>query len=251
MALHGGAMPEFMDRFPSWSRRVLARARRLVVPSPYLARALARRGFSAEVLPNSIDLARYASRVRERARPRMLWMRAFHPLYNPALAVETLARVARRHPDAHLTLAGQDRGEEPALRRHVERLGLSDRVRFAGFLDAAGKAREGEACDLFLNTNRVDNQPVAVVEACAMGLPVVATAVGGIPDLLTDGETGVLVPDGDADAMADAVCRVVEDAALCARLSRAGRSLAAEFDEPRVTDRWEALLGGASRAEVF
>jgi glycosyltransferase involved in cell wall biosynthesis len=250
MTLHGGAMPEFMDRFPSWSSRVLSRARRLVVPSPYLARELARRGFSAEVIPNSIDLVRYSSRVRERARPRMLWMRAFHALYNPALAVETLARVRLRHPDALLTLAGQDRGEEPTLRRLVERLGLSDHVRFVGFLDAAGKAREADSCDLFLNTNRVDNQPVAVVEACAMGLPVVATAVGGIPDLLTDGETGLLVPDGNADAMAAAVCRLVEDAELCARLSGGGRRLAAEFDEPRVTDRWEALLAAASRPGV-
>jgi glycosyltransferase involved in cell wall biosynthesis len=248
MALHGGAMPEFMDRFPSWTRRVLARARRIVVPSPYLARALSQRGFEAEVIPNSIDLTTYAWRIRERARPRMLWMRAFHPLYNPALAVEVLARVLRKFPEATLTLAGQDRGEEPSLRRLVETRGLSGYVRFAGFLDASGKAREADACDVFLNTNRVDNQPVAVVEACAMGLPVVATAVGGIPDLLKDGETGLLVADGDAEAMAAAVCRLVEDSPLCERLSRAARRLSAEFDEPRVTDRWEALLSAAARA---
>ena len=89
-----------------------------------------------------------------------------------------------------------------------------------------GKRREGNAADIFINTNRIDNMPVAVLEAGATGLPVVATAVGGVPDLLVDGRDAVLVSDDDDAAMADAILRLLRDPELAGRLSRNGRLLA-------------------------
>lgn len=242
MSLHGGAMPQFMDRFPRWTRRVLRRARRLVAPSHYLSRAIEAHGFRAEVIPNIIDLEAYPFRRRMAMRPRLLWMRAFHPIYYPEMAVQVLARVRERQPEATLVMAGQDLGLQSAVERLAARLGLSGAVRFAGFLDSDGKSREFDAADVFINTNRIDNQPVSVIEACAAGLPVVATAVGGVPDLLTQGETGLLVPYGDVEAMAEAVVRLVEDESLASRLSASGRALAARSDAGAVLARWEALF---------
>jgi len=102
--------------------------------------------------------------------------------------------------------------------------------------------REGHAADIFINTNRIDNMPVAVVEACAMGLPVVATAVGGVPDLLKDGETGLLVPDDDDKMMAEAIKRLLDDAELAGRLSANGRLLAERSSWEQVRPRWEELF---------
>ena len=87
-------------------------------------------------------------------------------------------------------------------------------VRFVGFMDMPAKVREGNSAEIFLNTNRVDNMPVAVVEACAMGLPVVATAVGGVPDLLTHEETGLLVPDNDDQSMVAAIMQLLKNSEL-------------------------------------
>ena len=112
----------------------------------------------------------------------------------------------------------------------------------SGFLDIQGKVREGNAADIFINTNRVDNMPVGVVEACAMGLPVVATAVGGVPDLLTDCETGLLVPDSDDAAMVKAIKRLVSESGLAASLSANGRRLAERSSWESVLPQWDQVF---------
>lgn len=240
--LHGGAMPDFMRRFPRWSRRVLRRGAALVVPSRFLCDALLEHGLASHVIPNVVEFAAYPFRLRTTLRPRLFWMRSFHPLYNPLLAVRVLARVRAVRPDATLVMAGQDKGFESTTREEAARLGVLDAVRFVGFLDHAGKTREGDAADIFINTNDIDNAPVAVLEAVAMGLPVVATDVGGLRHLLRDGETGLLVPAGDADAMATAVLRLLTDSALATRLATAARRTAEASAWSCVGPMWDDLL---------
>jgi glycosyltransferase involved in cell wall biosynthesis len=242
MLLHGGALPEFMARFPQWSRRVLQRADQIVTPSTFLARAIAQYGFQAQIIPNVIELSDYPYQRRREIKPSLFWMRSFHPLYNPLLAVRVLARLRECGIDADLVLAGADKGYENAVRKEAASLQLKGAVRFAGFLDRAGKAREGARAGLFLNTSSVDNMPVALLEACAMGLPVVTTAVGGIPDLLTDGETGLLVPDNDEAALAAAIVRLLNEPSLAERLSINGRRLAERSAWEQVRPQWERVF---------
>lgn len=242
MVLHGGALPEFIDRHPRWTRRVLNRADALVAPSTYLQRAVGRSGLQARVIPNVLDLEAYPFRPRRHIRPHLFWMRSFHPIWNPEMAVRVLARVKRRFPEATLTMAGQDKGMLGGVQRLAAERGVLGSVRFPGFLDSEGKRREAAAADIFLNTNRIDNMPVAVVEACAMGLPVVSTKVGGISDLLVHGETGLLVLDDDDEAMADAVIELVGDDALVERLSAGGRRLAERSDWKAVRPQWDLLI---------
>jgi glycosyltransferase involved in cell wall biosynthesis len=242
MTLHGGGLPEFMARHPRWACRVLGRADALVTPSLYLARAVGKYGFHAEVIPNVVDLSDLPYQHRKYLRPRLFWMRSFHPIWNPEMAVRVLARLRQDVPAATLVMAGQDKGSRAEVERLAKRLRLEGAVYFPGFLDAAGKVREGSAADIFLVTNRVDNMPVAVVEACAMGLPVVATAVGGIPDLLTDQETGLLTPDNDEEAMAGAIRQLLGDPDLAARLSTNARRLAVQSSWEQVRPRWEQLF---------
>ncbi len=247
MVLRGGAMPDFMSRYPAWNRLVLSRADVLIAPSNYLKRAIAPYGFQARVIPNVIDLSAYPYGHRVKLSPRLFWMRSFHPIYNPLMAVRVLARVRTQVPEATLVMAGQDKGQEAEVRALAQKLGLNGAVRFSGFLDMAGKVREASAADIFINTNSIDNMPVAVVEACALGLPVVSTDVGGVPDLLTDGETGLLVPDNDDRAMADGICRLLHEPALAARLSEKGRELAARSSWELVRPQWEAVISEVSR----
>ena len=242
MCLRGGAMPEFMARYPHWTRRVLKRADALITPSEFLARAIVPYGYRARVIPNVINLSAYQYRHRQVVSPRMFWMRAFESIYNPLMAIHVLARLRSTMPNASLVMAGQNKGLEAEARLLAQTLGLSEAVRFSGFLDMRGKAREGNAADIFINTNRIDNMPVGVVEACAMGLPVVATAVGGLPDLLTDGETGLLVPDSDDQAMAEAIRRLLSEPGLAGRLSANGRRLAECSSWPGVRPQWEQVF---------
>jgi glycosyltransferase involved in cell wall biosynthesis len=240
--LHGGAMPEFTQRFPRWTRRVFARADAIVSPSEFLTAVASDYGCAPRIIPNSIDIAAYPFKQRERVRARLFWMRSFHRIYNPLMALRVLARVRSSVPDAELVMAGQDKGLARAAQREAARLGLDGAVRFVGFLNSFGKIHEGDAADVFINTSSVDNLPVAVIEACAMGLPVVSTAVGGMRYLLKEGDTGLLVPDDDSDAMANAILRLIGDPGLATRLSTNGRQLAECFSWERVAPQWERLF---------
>jgi glycosyltransferase involved in cell wall biosynthesis len=243
MHCHGGNLPEFKARFPNWTARVLARADIIITPSRYLERVLRRAGVPCAIIPNTIELTLYPYRHRARLRPKLLWMRAFHQqTYNPAMAVRVFARVKRQIPEATLVMAGQYDPAQRDVERLARELGVANSIRFAGFLDMGAKKLEAEDADIFVNTNYIDNMPVGVVEAFAFGLPVVATNVGGIADLIVEGETGLLVPADADNAMAEAIVRLLRDPELAGRLSSNGRKYAETCGWDSVKPRWEQIL---------
>ena len=243
--LHGGALPEFAAKRGRWIRRVLRRADAIVAPSPYLASV-----FSAfpgldrriRVIPNILEIEHYPYRHRSRLEPRLLWMRTFHEVYHPQMAIEVLAGLRQFYPQATLTMAGQEKGLHAEVQALARDRGLSDVVRFPGFLGPEDKAREFGDHDIYINTNRVDNMPVSVLEAGAFGLPIVATAVGGVPYLLRHEETGLLVADADVDGMVGAIRRLLEEPQLAETLSSNGRHLAESCAWEPVRAQWEALF---------
>ncbi len=245
MVLHGGKLPEYRAAHPRRVHRVIRRASCVVAPSRFLARTFEEAGFRVDVIPNVLAIERYQHRHREAARPRLLWMRTFHEHYHPELAVEVLAQVRRTHPDATLTMGGADHGSLDDTRARAEALGVTDAVDLAGYLDATAKARAFADHDVFVNTNRVDNMPVSILEAAAAGLVPVATRAGGVPDLLTDGVDGRLVPVEDADAMAAAVLELLDDDALYARLGTGARQLAERSAWSQVAPQWIAEFSAA------
>lgn len=242
MVLHGGGLPELAEKRPRWIKRVLSRADRLVAPSPFLAGEMSRRGFEVQVIPNVIDLDAYPFRKRSKLLPHLMWMRSFHPTYNPEMAVNVLAELRKTAPEATLTMAGVDKGLLPKIKSLVEEMNLSDAVSFPGFLGADEKKKLFQNASIFLNTNRIDNMPVAVVEARAFGLPVVATNVGGLPMLISNGENGLLVENENVRQMVDAVKLLLNDSDLAQKLSANGRMLAERSAWTAVRARWEEVF---------
>ena len=240
--LRGGDLPNFSRKNNIWVKEVLRRGKAICSPSDYLARYFNRIGFQVEVIPNIIDISRYPFRQRTNVSPRLLWMRTFHPIYNPEMAVNVLAKLIQRYPDARLTMAGQDKGILTSIEQKVKKAKLSANVRFAGFLDIDQKKAEFATHDIYLHTNRVDNMPVSVVEAAAFGLPIIATKVDGIPFLLEHEKTALLVEDEDVDGMANAVRRLLNDQELAFHISNNGRLLAESFTWSNVFPQWQELL---------
>ena len=250
LTLHGGNLPAFSRRFPGRVRRLLEGALAVTSPSPYLARALSGFRRDIRIVPNPLDLSRYSFRPRARPRPRIVWLRAFHRIYRPELAPAMLSEVLRRHPDAELTMIGPDKGDGSlaAARESASRAGVSERVTFAGPVPKTEVPERLSRADVFVNTTDVDNTPVSVLEAMACGLCVVTTDAGGIRDLVDDGRDALVVPRGDAGALARAVCRVLEDPALAESLSRRGRARAEACDSNRVFALWRDLISAARAA---
>lgn len=240
--LHGGGLPDMGSSRLRWAGPVLAHTGAVVAPTRYLARWAENFTDNPRVIPNVLDLDAYSFTPRSPLRPRLLWMRTFHELYDPATAVRTLAELRRRDIDATLTMAGQEKGLLAHTRELADSLGLSRWITFPGFVSGEAKAALFDSHDIFLNTNLVDNTPVTVLEAAASGLSIVSTNIGGIPDLLTDDRSAVLVPATAPAAMASAVARLLADPNLATRLARAARHTAEQSAWPAVRDAWLVLV---------
>ncbi len=240
--LHGGSLPEFFERHPAWSHRVLNRAKAIVVPSAYLAGALSKLGYSSTIIPNPLNLSDYPYRMRKRVRPRILWMRAFHENYNPEMAIRVLTRLEELIPDAELVMAGQDKGSLPKMRKLAQELGIGKRVFFPGVMDKDAKQLESNKSDIFINTSRIDNTPVSILEAFAFGMPVVSTNVGGISVFLKDRENAILVDSNSIEEMVQAILEIIRDPQIASHLSQNGRILAEASDWNRLEKSWSNIL---------
>jgi glycosyltransferase involved in cell wall biosynthesis len=168
--------------------------------------------------------------------------------------VTAVADLRDRGLDVELVVAGEHGDEEARVRDLVHALGIDGAVRFAGPLSQAELLDEYRRSTVFALACRVDADgdrdgiPNVLVEAMAAGLPVVSTAVSGIPELVHDGENGLLVPPDDPGALADALWRVVKDAPLATRLARAGQeTVRRHFDGDALATRMAALFEGARR----
>jgi glycosyltransferase involved in cell wall biosynthesis len=244
LTLRGGNLPSFATRWPRRVRRLLRGARAVTAPTNYLGDALRPQAKSISILPNAIDLSRHTFRARTVVAPRLIWLRAFHHAYNPTLAIEVLASLARRYPGISLTMIGADKGDGAlaAVRETARRLRVEHQLEIVLGVPKVEVASRLERADIFLNTTDVDNSPVSVLEAMASGLCVVTTNVGGIPYLVEHGVRGLLVPPRDPGALAGAVARILSDASLAETLSRGGRSYALTCDWASVLDRWDEIL---------
>jgi glycosyltransferase involved in cell wall biosynthesis len=247
----GGGAAEFFGRSMRWIRPTLVRCSAIIVPSPFLQRIFAEHGFRAEVVPNVIDLARFApaddSENAPGAGPRLLVARNLEDVYDIGTALRAFAILRRSLPGARLWVAGSGPTRD-ALGDLARELGIADAVEFTGRLENERMAALYRRADLVLNPSLADNMPISILEALASGVPVVSTNVGGIPDLVTDGVTAVLVRPSDAEAMARETLRLLNDPERMRRQRRAGRELVRNFEWSEVRARLLAAYGGAREA---
>ncbi len=160
------------------------------------------------------------------------------PVKGHGTLVRAFARVLGQHPDAHLVLAGE--GEcRPACEALARELGAGERVRFLGWRDDV-KELLG-AMDLFVLPSLNEGMGRAVVEAMAAGLAVVATRVGGVPQVVAEGVTGVLVPPEDPASLAEAIGRLLSRPGERQAMGQAGRQRAPAFSAERMCEELDAL----------
>ncbi len=244
LILHGGNLPEFAARWPGRVRRLLSSAKTVTAPSHYLKERVERYCGRIQVLPNPIDIELYPYRERATARPKLVWLRAFHGIYNPVMAVRTVAALAREFPEVELAMIGPDKGDGSLQRTKAEAhaLGVTGRIKFTGQVAKSDVPRALAGADVFLNSTNFDNTPVSVVEAMACGLCIVSTDVGGVPYLCSQGKDALLVAPDDHQAMASAVRKTLINSELSGLLSRNARAKAESFDWSVILPQWEKLL---------
>ena len=244
-----GALP-FFKGFLAWAAR---RSDRVIAISQYTAgelRALA--DVPIEVIPYTTSLPEPAARppeARDGTGP-VLFVGRLVERKGVAHLIEAIARLGGGEAAPRLEIVG-DGPERPGLEALAQRLGVAQRVVFRGKIPPdelqATYARAAVCVLPSVLDTRGDTEGLGVVllEAMNQGTPVIASRIGGIPDIVEDGVSGLLVPPGDADALAAAVRRVRDDPALARRLGEAGRRrLREQFSWQAIVQRWLNLYAG-------
>lgn len=232
----------FCDRMIVVARAVLeARQRKWKIPAARMA-----------YIPNSVDPARFDFEApREALRvecgvptdgPLVLCVGSLLPVKGHAYLIQAAARVIALFPDVTFALAGGG-GLEDDLVRQAQKEGVSDRFLFLGYRDDVEKLLK--AADVFVLPSMREGTSIAILEAMAAGTPVVATDVGGNPELIMDHETGLLVPPRSPEALADAIGTLIRDSALRERVaSNARQKVEREFSEEVNFERLVTLYRG-------
>ncbi|NEV93923.1 glycosyltransferase family 4 protein [Psychroflexus sp. YR1-1] len=242
--LHGGNLPQRLKTHSKRCRHLFGRAKVNVAPSAWLMHHFQKAGYTNLThIPNSIALEHYEFRQRQPLMPRLLWVRAFAQIYNPLLTLKTLQELLHTHPEASLSMVGPFKDESiDECRAYAEAHQLP--VTFTGGMSKSAWIKYAADFDIFINTTNVDNMPVSVLEAMALGLPVVSTNVGGIPFLLEDEVDALLVDPGNAGDFTKAILKLLQDPDLARQLSITARQKVEHFDWQVVKGKWNAVISG-------
>jgi glycosyltransferase involved in cell wall biosynthesis len=240
--LHGGDLPNRLKSNPYLCKLLFKNAYTNVAPSNYLLEKFKENGFENIVfIPNSIQLEEYEYKNRIQVQPKLLWVRSFAKIYNPKMAVEVYRLLKEKYPKTTLTMVGPDKDGSLIETRHLaESLNLN--VNFTGKLSKKNWTDLAKKHDIFINTTHFDNTPVSVIEAMALGLPVVTTNVGGIPYMLSNNENALLINDDKSIEMVNAIEALLINEELVQKLSSNAKVLVCNMDWQVVKLKWIELL---------
>lgn len=239
LILRGGNLEK---RLQSKNNRTLfSNAYKNVVPSLFLQSKFNKYVTNLTYIPNSIPLQYYSFKTRKVFSPYLLWVRTFKEFYNPMLAIRVLEKLKIEYPNARLVMVGPEKDDSLAICKEY----VADKklpVRFTGKLTKAQWHKLAEEYDIFINTTTIDNTPISVIEAMALGLPVVSSEVGGIPFLIENGKDGLLFENKNCEACVAQVKYILEDPKKGQQLAQKAREKVSYFDWEVVKHAWHKIL---------
>ncbi len=207
---------------------------------------LVRMGLRAEdieIIHNGVDHSGYGPDESMRSPdPLIVCVTRLKKYKGAHLLLRAMPKVIREVPGARLVLGGKG-DYEPKLHALTRKLDLEDAVEFAGFVSLEEKANLNRRAQVVVNPSAKEGWGLTVIEANACGTPVVAADVQGLRDSVKDGETGLLYPHSDVDAMADTIVKLLKDKGLRTRLGKRSLAWSKEFTWDKAADKVEAKIG--------
>jgi len=239
--LHGGNLPYRLKQNPRLSSLIFKNSYQNIAPSGYLKYEFEKEGFKTILIPNVIPIANYTFKERKKIAPKLLYVRAFAKIYNPSMAVEVLKELKKTYPKAILCMIGPDKdGTLDDVLQLINTYKLQDSIEITGVLSKEEWHEKSDDYDIFINTTNVDNTPISIIEAMALGLPIVSTNVGGLPYLIENNRDGILVDKNNAIAMSMRIIEIVDKNSIS--LAKKARIKAEFFDWSSVRNQWLNIL---------
>ena len=241
--LHGGDLPNRVKKSPLMSNIVFSNSYINISPSKYLYKYFSQNNYSCKYIPNFIKIEEYPFLKRSICKPKILWVRSLHKIYNPEMAIRVLSIVSEKYPDAELCMVGPEKDESlKECLKIAKKLTIDKKLKFTGLLSQKQWIALSKDYDIFINTTNKDNMPVSVIEALALGFPIVSTNVGGLSFLLNDKNDALLVNKNDFQAMAKNIIKIINDSYLSEILSINARKKAEEFGWENISNKWIKLF---------
>ena len=241
--LHGGNLPNRLKKSVFLSNLIFKNSVINIAPSNYLLENFKNYGFKTMFIPNAIKLKNYPFKLRSVIEPKILWVRAFDKIYNPEMAIKVLFALNKIYPKASLCMVGPDKdGSLANVKNLAKNYGILNNIEFTGLLEKKEWIKKSNSYDVFINTTTIDNTPVSVLEAMALGLPVISTNVGGIPYLIKNDVNGFLVKNNNEIEMVNAIVNLIKNPIKSQLITKNARKLVEGFDVEIVKQHWHKLL---------
>lgn len=240
--LHGGNLPVRLKKSPKQSKNLFNGAKTNIAPSHYLLEAFKKEGYTnLTYIPNTIEIKNYPFLLRKKTKAKLLWVRSFSALYNPFLALEIVEELISKDIEVSLCMVGPEKdGSLEKCKQLAKQKNLP--IVFTGLLKKEAWIELSEVYDLFINTTNFDNTPVSVMEAMALGLPVISTNVGGLPFLIENHKTGILVPPNNTEIFVAAIKDLLANPEKAIQIQKNARFTTEQFDWEVVKKKWDAVL---------
>jgi glycosyltransferase involved in cell wall biosynthesis len=223
LSARGGGAKDFFRKYGFLLRPVFMTVDVITAPSTFLQDVFVE-AFDIKpiIVPNIADLGQFRFRERNPITPRILTTRSLEEIYNVRCVIKAFKMIHEYFPESKLGIAG-DGSQRVALEQLVVGLTLKDRVTFYGSVEHSKIQELYDQYDIYVNASNVDNLPGTILEAFASGLPVVSTNSGGIPYMVENEKTGLLVEKNDCDALAEKVIKLLKEPEFALKLSRNAR----------------------------
>lgn len=240
--LHGGKLPNRLKTSPKLSKFIFNNAYVNVAPSAYLESQFKTFGFNNVTnIPNTIEIDNYPFKERQFNKVKLLWVRSFSKIYNPLLAIKIVKSLKVEGIDASLCMVGPDvDGNLDKAMTFAKNENLN--VTFTGKLTKQEWIALSNDYNIFINTTNFDNMPVSVIEAMALGLPVISTNVGGLPYLIQHERTGVLVAPNTVEPFVNFISLFYSNSGYASQIAVNARNYVEGFNWKVVKNQWINLF---------
>jgi len=246
--LHGGDLINKYKQNPKLLKDFLEKSHYVISPSLFL-KSFFKSKINSKfvVIPNFVNISDYKKYENQynkfESKIRLLWVRSLHSIYNPLMAVKLLNSLLELNFNVKLCMIGPDKdGSKDDILKLIKKFDIMDKVELTGKLSKKQWMKKSLNYNYFINTTNFDNMPVSVIEAMALGLPVISTNVGGLPYLIENNKNGFLVKPNDYVDMAEKIIQLYNDKEKYNEIIQEAHKSIKDFNKDTVIQKWIKIL---------